>query len=495
MYKSLRDVVSEMYRPRPSLLDEDTFTEYTFNSEGRELVILEKRTPEFIEIEQKTQKIVQDFAAASNGMLKMFDAKGKYSYSFIKREGARFELTETGREQPKEFFNFDFVKEIAEKIGAKIDEVIGIPPDKRQIMQGATGKQFSKSSKFNTYYITRDEVEVPIVMSVSFNKGLDFEGLTFEDFNYQLQNGLQEKGLLQSLFEKMNINPQDYSHIVVNRTHGKAEKRPINFIASALEDVGKRIADITFVNTKSKQEYYISLKNAKGVTFGNKGISGIFQKKREKDPVTGVEKYLVTNGTRTDIDDFFASIGQLDVIKNRIASGLQEYSNGLIDENSYTKVKYLEENVKASPQFKEYVINLLKSGLGYGYYYVKEKDSKTYIYIDLTTKDKLDKFVRDNIQISSLTLQFPYRTGPGDKDGSKIFSIRANTLNGGVYKIEFRSKDPNEILPTELVLSVGKFETNNKEENFISIVPSKFMVAKLATAAAAIASKNKKKSK
>jgi hypothetical protein len=495
MYKSLRDVVSEMYRPKPSLLDEDIFTEYTFNSEGRELIILEKRTPEFIEIEQKTQKIVQDFAAASNGMLKTFDVKSKYSYSFIKREGARFELTEAGREQPKEFFNFDFVKQTAEKIGAKIDDTIGVPADARQRLQKVQGKEFSKSSKFNTYYITRDGVEVPIVMSVNFNKGINFEVLTFEDFNYQMQNGLQEGGLLQSLFQRMNIKPQDYSNIVIDRTHGKAERRPISHIAAALEDVGKRIADLTFVNTKSKQEYYISLKDVKGVTFGQKGISGVFQQKREKDPTTNIEKYTFTNGPRTDLDDFFASIGPLDIIKSRITVGLEEYSNSLFDETAYTKTKYLEENVKASPQFKEYIINLLKSGLGYGYYYVKEKDSKTYIYIDLTTKDKLDKFARDNIQISSLTLQFPYRIGPGEKQGSKTFSIKVNTANGGVYKIEFRSKDPNNVTPTELVLSVGKFETNNKEENFISIVPSKFMVAKLATAAAAIASKNKKKSK
>lgn len=495
MYKSLRDVVSEMYRPRQSSFEENAFAEYAYNRDGRELIILEKRTPEFIEIEQKTQKIVQDFAAASNGMLKLFDTASKYTYSFIKREGARLELTESGREQPKEFFNFDFVKQIADKIGATIDDVIGVPADARQRLQKMQGKEFSKSSKFNTYYISRDGVEVPIVMSVNFNKGINFEVLTFDDFNYQMQNGLQEGGLLQSLFQRMNIKPQDYSDIIIERTHGKSERRPISHIAADLQDVGKRIADITFVNTKTKQEYYISLKDVKGVTFGQKGISGVFQQKREKDPITNIEKYIFFNGSRTDLDDFFASIGSLDVVKSRITAGLQEYSNGLFDETAYTKTKYIEEDVKASPQFKEYVINLLKSGLGYGYYYVKEKDSTTYIYIDLTTKDKLDKFAKDNIQISSLSIQYPYRIGPGEKQGSKTFSIKANTVDGGVYKIEFRSKDPNNITPAELVLSVGKFEVKNKEENFISIIPSKFMVAKLATAAAAIASKNRKKSK
>lgn len=495
MYKSLRDVVSEMYKPRQSFFEENTFAEYTYNRDGKELIIIEKRTPEFIETEQKTQKIVQDFAAASNGMLKLFDAKNKYTYSYIIREGARFELTDLGREQPKEFFNFDFVRQTAEKIGAKIDDTIGIPADAKQRLQKVQGKEFSKSSKFNTYYIARDGVEVPIVMSVNFNKGINFEVLTFEDFNYQMQNGLQEGGLLQSLFQRMNIKPQDYSNIIIDRTHGKSERRPISHVAANLQDVGKRIADITFVNTKTKQEYYISLKDVKGVTFGQKGISGVFQQKREKDPITNIEKYTFTSGSRTDLDDFFASIGPLDIIKSRITTGLEEYSNSLFDETAYTKTKYIEEDVKASPQFKEYVVNLLKSGLGYGYYYVKEKDSTTYIYIDLTTKDKLDKFARENIQISSLTIQFPYRIGPGDKQGSKTFSIKVNTTNGGVFKIEFRSKDPNNITPSELVLSVSKFETNNKEENFISIIPSKFMVAKLATAAAAIASKNKKKSK
>lgn len=492
MYRSLKCIVSELYNPKSSTLDklnEDIFAEYIVENNGKKLIILEKRTPEFIEIEQKTQKIVEDFAAASEGMLKLYDTKSKYSYSYIKREGARLELTDLGRKQPKEYFSFDFVRQIAEKIGAKIDDIIGVPADIRQRMQKVQGKEFSKSSKFNTYYITRDGVEVPIVMSVTFNKGINFEVLTFEDFNYQIQNGLQEGGLLKTLFERMNIKSQDYSNIIIDRTHGKAERRNISHIAATLEDVGKRIADLTFVNTKSKQEYYISLKDVKGVTFGQKGISGIFQQKREKEPTTDVEKYTITNGTRTDLDDFFASIGPLETIKSRITSGLEEYSNSLFDETAYTKTNYIEENVKASSQFKEYVINLLKSGLGYGYYYVKEKDSTNYIYIDLTTKEKLDKFVRENIQISSLTMQFPYRVGPGSKQGSKSFLIKVNTVNGGVYKLEFRSKDPDNILPTELVLSVSKFETNNKEENFITVIPSKFMAAKLSATAGATSKK------
>ena len=264
---------------------------------------------------------------------------------------------------------------------------------------------------------------------------------------------------------------RDPENIIVTRTAGKAEKRHIGFLDADLKDVGKEIADFTFKNKKTHHEYYISLKNKSGITFGNKGINGVFAKTQTIDPETQNEIYTVTPGYNKELDPFFDSLGDKKIILSRICNGLQEYVNGLRDDTIRTAGNYIESNINAGTKFREYVTNLIKTGLGYGYYYVKEKSPSDYIFIDLTTKDKLESFVNNNIQIAHISIQYPYRVGSGDREGSKAFIIKINTKNGGVYEIACRSKTSTEFLPKEMVLSVKKFETNDKEENHIHSIP------------------------
>lgn len=464
-FRSLQEAYTSIYNPKPR------FSDY-FPHESR-LVIIERQNTDVDNISAKTRKLMEEFAGASNGMLKVPTNNSYYSLAYINRKGARFALTDLGKQQTKESFNFDFVKQIAESIGASIEDTIGIPPKGLAKFNKTPTKDISKSSSFNTYYISKNGIELPVVVCVSFNRGIDFEETLFKDFENQLENKLIPGSLLQKLFERMKI--ADPENITVNRTAGKAEKRHIGFLEADLKDVGKEIADFTFKNKKTNKEYYISLKNKSGITFGNKGINGVFAKTQTKtqsaDSDNQIELYTVTPGHNKELDPFFDSLGDKKVILARICNGLQDYVNGLKDPSITTAGSYIESNINASTRFKEYVTNLIKTGLGYGYYYVKEKSASDYIFIDLTTKDKLEKFINENIQIAHITIQYPYRVGPGDREGSKAFIIRINAKNGGVYEIACRSKTSTEFLPKEMVLSVKKFETNDKEENHIHAIP------------------------
>lgn len=481
-HRSLQEAYNGVYRRRPK------FNDY-FPPENR-LVILERKSPTDENQQQKSTALYNDLAAASDGLLRVDSKASSNTLAYYKRKGARLALTDLGKQQTPESYNFDFVKQLADKSEAIIDETIGVPLNKKEQRSIAkkTGKEVSLSSSFNTYYIKRDGVEVSVVLCAKFNKGIDFEETLFTNFQEQLSSDLESGGLLEQVLSRIGIVNQ-YKNLTITREAGKSAKRVMGYTDDEIQDVGKEIGDFTIVNNKTGKEYYISLKNQNGKTFGNKGVTGIFKEKIVNDPVTQKARYEVTPGNVNVLDDFFASItGDKDEIKNKIAQGLEEYANGAEDETAYTKSKFYFENVAASSKFINIVQTAIKSGLGYGYYYLKMKTKTEYIYIDLTTREKLDTFVRENIQIKNITLQFPYCIGPGDDDSSKAFRILIHTKNGSVYNISVRTKNATKFVPTEFILSVTKFEANpkNKEDMILSVIPPA-----LAARATSKAKKNK----
>lgn len=479
-YRSLQEAYTGVYRPRPK------FNDY-FPPESR-LVVLERKAPEQEEDQQKSVNLYKDIAAASDGLLRADEKPSSNTLAYFKRKGARLALTDLGKQQTPESYNFDFVKQMAESIGATIDDTFGVPPTRQERFAKKTGKEVSLSSKFTTYYVTRDNVTIPIVLCISFNKGIDFEETLFANFQEQLSDELQPGGLLEQVLTKMGIVNQ-YKHLRIDRDPGKSEKRQMGYTEDQIQDVGKEIGDFTITHTKTKKEYYISLKNQDGKTFANKGVTGILKETLKKDPVTQKEKYTVTPGNNTVLNDFFNSItGDGEEIKNRICKGLEEYANGMTDEAESTKTKYFFENIAITPSFRKVVQTAIKSGLGYGYYYLKMKSKTEYVYIDLTTREKLDKFVNENIQIQNISMQFPYYVGSDKNQSSKSFKMKISTKNGSVYEIAIRTKNANKFVPSEFIISVTKFEANpkNKEDMILSVIPPA-----LAARATSKAKKNK----
>ena len=63
------------------------------------------------------------------------------------------------------------------------------------------------------------------------------------------------------------------------------------------------------------------------------------------------------------------------------------------------------ENIKINKFVSENIKDIIGSAIGYGYYYAREeKDSKVKVS-DITTTEKLYKFIGD---IESVSLQYPY---------------------------------------------------------------------------------------
>ncbi len=455
-----------MHRPRPR------FNDY-FPPEER-LIILERKSPQEEEQQQKSVKLYNDIAAASDGLLKVDSKPSSNTLAYFKRKGARLGLTDLGKQQTPESYNFDFVKQIATAVQATIDDTIGTPPTKQEKLLKKSGKNISLSTRYNTYYVSRDGITLPLVLCTTYNKGLALEEDLFSNFENQINTELEPGGLLEALLIKFKLVNR-YKDVEIKFNPGKSEKRPIGTSDEHVTDVGEQIADYTFVDTKTKKEFYISLKDVGGKTFANKGVAGVFKEKRTTESETNEQKITIVPGGSTVLDDYFSSLtGDKDEIKDRICRGLEEYAQGVIENSNQpiTTDQYYFENIPISSKFKTFVQTTIKSGLGYGYYYLKEKKKTEYIFIDLTTKDKLDTFVKDYLQIVNVSMQFPYYIGTGRNMSSKSFNLYINTKNGSTYNIEVRSKGG--FVPSEFLLSVTKFEANpqDKKDMILSVVPS-----------------------
>ena len=472
-HRSLQEAYTNIYRRRPN------FNDY-FPPESR-LIILERKSPEEEDQQQKRVELYRDLAAASDGLLKVDQKPSSNTYAYFKRKGARLALTDLGKEQTPESYNFDYVRQIATAVKATVEDTFGIPPTKQEKLLKKTGKNISISTKYNTYYVSRDGITIPLVITTTYNKGLALEQDLIADFQNQLDSEIQSGGLLEALLIKFNLRKR-YKDVKIKFDVGKSEKRVIGTDEDHITDVGQKIADYTFIDTKTDKEYYISLKNAKGSTFANKGVTGIFKQTTTADPTTGEQIIKVQPGSNTALDSYFASIaGDKDEMKDRICKGLEEYARGIMEDSSVpiTTSQYYFDSIVVTSALKKFIQTTIKSGLGYGYYYLKEKKKTEYIFIDLTTREKLDKFVEENVQITNLSMQFPYYKSK--KEAAKIFSLHINTKSGSVYNADVRTKNPTSFVPSEFLLSVSKFEPtpNNKEDTILTIVPSTAVASKL----------------
>jgi hypothetical protein len=284
------------------------------------------------------------------------------------------------------------------------------------------------SSKFNMYEFNTEDGNVKIILSGGSNEGEKYEQNFTNDLKSSAGTSLEdiENNNVRKLYQALKINPKTLSPNDIDFAGTANTKRSLSF--GEPENVGKIIADI--IIKSNGKEYYISLKNILGHTFYNGGNVPFIVFDKDQNVVFDRSKY-----NNNEIIKNIFEIFSIDI--NKVVQGLNEYIQGEGEiPNSF-------ENAKISnPQA---LTNMLVSGFGYGYYYVKEKKDGISI-VPLLTPEEAYKTIGDikgaqikypNSETKSLTIKIPLES---EIFGNVDCLIELRNTTGNVLPIALKIK-------------------------------------------------------
>ena len=257
----------------------------------------------------------------------------------------------------------------------------------------------SRSSRFVTYVILdKDNIEHYIVFGVGSNKGEDFEKEALATIARAIGAGAESE-----IINSIKFYLPGTTIVDVKAGFGRRVIRPFDLEP---HDVGNVISDLTLIDQDSNS-IYISIKNINGATLSNQGILGAFSVENLK---------LKYNFNKNIVLDLLFDM--LNVDQAKMINGFNDYiSENVTKGSSFEKIKinkFVSENIK----------DIIGSAIGYGYYYAREeKDSKVKVS-DITTTEKLYKFIGD---IESVSLQYPYFKAATKGGRSKSMIIKIKT--------------------------------------------------------------------
>lgn len=279
------------------------------------------------------------------------------------------------------------------------------------------------SSKFNMFEFTTKDGQVQIILSGGANVGEKYE----QDFVGRLKsnagsniNDITDPDI-KKLFTTLKINPAKLSPDDIYFTGATDTKRSLSF--EGPQNIGPKIADVVI-----KPNYYISLKNISGGTFYNGGTIPFIVEKNNK---------VVYDPSKFDVKPMIASIFKaFQIDPKKVAQGINEYING--------SGKIPNSFISISGDTKA-LRNLIASGYGYGYWYVREKKNDIFIYNIGTAKDAYNLVgdIKDisikypNTETKTLTLKL---TADSPILGTVNYLIEIRNTKGGLLPLELKMK-------------------------------------------------------
>ena len=302
-----------------------------------------------------------------------------------------------------------------------IKDIFGNP--KVTVLKPKEGE--NPSSKFNMYLFNTSDGPVKIVLSGGANAGEKYE----QDFVGRLKanagsniNDIDDQDV-KKLFTTLKINPSKLSPDDIDFVGAADTKRSLSF--EGPQNIGSKIADITI-----KPSYYISLKNISGGTFYNGGTIPFIIEKNGK---------AVYEPSKFDAKPMMAAIFKaFQIDPKKVAQGINEYiaGSGKLP-NSFISVSGDTNALR----------NLIASGYGYGYWYVREKKNDIFIYDISTAKDAYN-LVGD---IKDISIKYP---NAGTKSLTLKLTADSPILGQVNYLIEIRNTQ-GKLLPLDLKMKTA----------------------------------------
>jgi hypothetical protein len=296
------------------------------------------------------------------------------------------------------------------------------------------GKGGNPSNTFNMYSFNTKEGPVSIVLSAGKNKGQDYEDNIFAKMRDSAGKDIDEieDEEVKQIFDAVNVNPKELSPEDIKSTGKNDTKRSLS--ADGPKDVGEKIADIQIKPTNTN----ISIKDKTGSGFYNGGIVPFIVNKNGKAAYDPSKK-----GNNPIIEKIFDLLN-IDPLK--VAKGLNQYikSKGIVKEEDKDSSGYENANISDPKIIK----NLLASGFGYGYYYVRQKKDGVFVR-NIATKEDAEEMVGN---VTSVQIKYP---GPSTKILTVKINVKSKVFGDTYYKIEMRN-DKSNVLPLSLKMKSQK---------------------------------------
>ena len=321
---------------------------------------------------------------------------------------------------PEEMDLESFVSLVKKNYKPKVLEVI--PPG-----QSALG--FTNSSgRFPAILFSAGEDSldlVPVILARGRNLGEQYESDIFLGLKAATEGAAISNDVLK-LISDIGLSGVEMLGANVEQTKPNPRK-----LMSEPYNVGSAIADI-IVTPVGKDPVYLSIKNIAGSTFGNHGYAGGFVQSTESDG-----SIVITPGSGPgDTDSFIRALG---IDKEEAARGFTNYAN----RNPASG----PQKISSPDSFDaDSIKSWLASGVGYGYYYVREKKDGTMTVKTLFSETDAKDFVGD---VKSVTIRYPQ--GP---KVSKQITAKVDT-SVGMFVVEIRNSS-GKIMPNEIKLRITK---------------------------------------
>lgn len=238
---------------------------------------------------------------------------------------------------------------------------------------------------------------------------------------------------IKDLFKKIDLDPSTITPDDIVSTGDANSKRPVDLEKGA-QDVGEKIAD-TVIRTKDGNRY-LSLKDTKGKYFYNGPVVPFIVEKNGKvfyDP-----KKKDANPLASKIFNLFG------ISVKRLVNSLNEYVPKKIEEVEVQLVN------KVSTKKGKEIVNLLASGLGYGYYYARRK-GKGFFVQKIDSVEDAEDMIGDVIGVS---VRYP---GKSSKALNILITTKSKITNKeSLYLIDIRDKKGGKLAPMKIMMAMSR---------------------------------------
>jgi hypothetical protein len=284
------------------------------------------------------------------------------------------------------------------------------------------------SSKFNMFEFETPNGIANIILSGGANEGEKYEQNFVKILKSIVGTSLEnvDDEDIKTLFDTIKIDPSTLSPNDIKFAGASETNRSLSF--EGPQNIGNKIADIII-----SPNIYLSVKNKDGSGIYSGGNIPFIVKDEE-----GNAKYDASKlNNNLIIKELFSD---LNINPEKIVQGINNYINDIDDNsNEYETLSGIDTS-----KLKK----LLASAYGFGYYYIREKNKKLFIYPILTAEDAY-KLVGDIKEV-----QIKYANSETKSTVIKI-NIDSEILGPLEYIIQIRNAQ-KKVLPVSLRIKLSK---------------------------------------